>query len=178
MVITNPLQELTEILATGPLTPTTGLPPAHEAFLMFSSTSCPVPAESQQTPMQQYANDPGQEEVHLRTMQAFLQDSMQQLRSMPHAHTNEAHLRIIQAHLQDSMQLLRAMPQQITHVPFGPCQKVHELIDNLIHLLHTQSPPVFHDSQPGSSFLTAHPCSPNLNFMKYTDSPISSTISS
>ena len=60
---------------------------------------------------------------------------------LPNEHADEEQLLQIQAHLQDSMQLITSMPQRISKLLFGPCLHVHQLIDNLIHPLHTQRAP-------------------------------------
>ena len=66
---------------------------------------------------------------------------------LPPEHTDEEQLLLIQAHLQDSMQLIVSMPQQISRLLFGPCLHVHQLIDNLIHPLHTQRAPASLDTR-------------------------------
>ena len=89
-------------------------------------------AESQAPPL---SFAPSQDETQLTAIQAFLQDSLHQLRSMPNESINEEYLSCIQIHLHDNMQLIRTMPPQIVHVLLGTCQQVDQLINHLRHLV-------------------------------------------
>jgi len=76
-----------------------------------------------------------QAELQLTAIQAFLQDSLHQVRSMPIESSNEEQLRLIQAQLYDNMKLIRTMHPHIAQKLIGPCQQVQQLIDHLSHLL-------------------------------------------
>ena len=125
------LGELTE---TNPCSPSasTNLLRSNSGLPGELSSGYPGSAEPQAPPP---SPAPSQEETQLTAIQAFLQDSVHQLRSMPMETINEDYLRCIQTHLQDNMQLIRTMPPQIVHVLLGTCQQLHQLIDHLRHLV-------------------------------------------